>query len=225
MSDFDDFDDGFDADESFFAAIDSIEATATGSSASASTAPTTARAAPAVRPSITSILGTNSPFKPPSAAGARQPARVNDTHAESGPSRRAAALGVRPPRPRLPPAPPPAPSSDDFDDFSFDAETLAQIDAAGARGPQRAVIPSSNLNRGGNPFRRHESYHQTHLNFHRENPYTKGKRWDRTAYAASGRRIDVDKAKKKGKRKRNDDESEDDAPLLPDGIPAIDTCE
>lgn len=223
MSDFDDFDDGFDADESFFAAIDSIEATATASSTVS--APTAARAAPAVKQSITSILGTNSPFRPPSAANGGQASarRVNDTNAESGPSRRAAALGVRP---RLPPAPQPAPSSDDFDDFSFSAEALAQIDAVGAGGGQRTTIPSSNLNRGGRPLKRNDSYHQTHLNFYRENPYTKGKRWDRTAYAASGRRLDAERAKKKGKRKRNaDDESDDDTPLLPDGVPPIDTCE
>jgi ATP-dependent DNA helicase MPH1 len=45
--------------------------------------------------------------------------------------------------------------------------------------------------------------------------YTKGKRWDRTEFAASGRRIGAEKAKKKGgagkgRRRDDDDDSEED---------------
>lgn len=212
MSDFDDFD-AFDVDESFLATVDSLEAAATASSSTSAPAPVV-RAAPAVQPSLTSRLGANSPFRPPSRG-------VNNTNAESGPSRRAAALGLR--------RPPPPPSSDDYDDVSFTAESLAQIDAVVRVPAPRDSIPSSNLGGSSRAVRRQDSSRQLHLNFRRENPYTKGKRWDRTAYAASGRRLDAEKAKKKGKRKRqagdSDDDVDDDAPLLPDGVPPIDICE
>lgn len=51
---------------------------------------------------------------------------------------------------------------------------------------------------------------QTHLNFRRENQSTKGKRWDRTIFAESGRRVDAAKMKAKGKGNRygNDDDDE-----------------
>ena len=80
---------------------------------------------------------------------------------------------------------------------------------------------------------------QTHLNFRRDNQGTKGKRWDRTAFAETGRRIDAKKAKAKSKagpkgkgRSSWDDEAGDeldeeeedwDEPLAPNPKPLIDT--
>jgi ATP-dependent DNA helicase MPH1 len=85
---------------------------------------------------------------------------------------------------------------------------------------------------------------QIHLNFRRENQTTKGKRWDRTEYAQTGRRIrggvkgkskGVDKGR--GKRASMDDGSdadmdmdefdEDDEgePLVPEPKPLVDVCE
>lgn len=75
---------------------------------------------------------------------------------------------------------------------------------------------------------------QTHLNFRRENPYTPGKRWDRTAFAATGRRIVANKNNGKGKGRARDQYDDDDEeeeeddwgdPLAPDPAPLVDTCE
>jgi ATP-dependent DNA helicase MPH1 len=96
----------------------------------------------------------------------------------------------------------PSSDGDDFDDLSFSAEALAQIDQVAAcpafppqGAPRARGMPRTLSLRGTNGGR------QTHLNFRREAMYTKGKRWDRTAFAASGRRLDAEKAMKSGKGK------------------------
>lgn len=70
---------------------------------------------------------------------------------------------------------------------------------------------------------------QTHLNFRRDKQSTKGKRWDRTAFAESGRRVDAAKIKaNKGRRFDLDDDevmSEDEdmgEPLVPGPKPLVD---
>lgn len=211
-SEFDDFD-SFAVDESFLQQVDDIAAKAT----------TTTRA-----PAVTSAP----PPRPPSRPSAPFSRAGNS---EAGPSRRAAALGVRLPRP------PPNPSSDDYDDgVSFTAESLEQIDQVAVR-PQRGgttILPSSGLSRNRSLGRTPSGQFmlQTHLNFRRENPYTPGKRWDRTAFAATGRRIVANKSNGKGKGKGrardqydDDDEEEEEEdwgdPLAPDPAPLVDTCE
>lgn len=87
---------------------------------------------------------------------------------------------------------------------------------------------------------------QTHLNFRKENQTTKGKRWDRTAFAASGRKIVARNEKAlKAQQKRKaavasrdqddegdedmdeDEQDEDDGfgPLAPPPKARVDTCE
>lgn len=80
---------------------------------------------------------------------------------------------------------------------------------------------------------------QTHLNFRRENQTTKGKIWDRTAFAATGRKKVIknkDALEAQKKRKRGEafddeedemDEEEDDwgEPLAPDPKSKVDLCE
>jgi ATP-dependent DNA helicase MPH1 len=104
--------------------------------------------------------------------------------------------------------------SDEFDDLPLPlpADQLSAIDSIPPRPVNRPPsIPSSRLGRtssGSNSIG-----FQTHLNFRKENQTTKGKRWDRTAFAESGRRIGAVKGKKqvKGKKKRGfDDEDEED---------------
>lgn len=204
-SEFDHYDDSFAVDDSFLRQLDDIEVNA------ASTRPS-ATAAPA--PLHTPVLPRNAQ------AGPSRP-RI----AGLGASRRAAALGVRLPQTA------PHPSSDDYGDMSFSAESLEQIDQA-ARPKGTTVIPSSGILRQRTFARTTSgSMLQTHLNFRRENPYTKGKRWDRTAFAASGRRRAVVKKTAKGKaRTRYDDDDDDkeddcDEPLAPDPAPLVDTCE
>lgn len=191
MSDeFDEFDD-FEVDDSFFREVDDIEARAT------------------ARPV--------QPPNPPKAANVVNKAvSYPPANAEAGPSRRPAAIGMRLPRPQ------PQPSSDDFEDLSFTAESLAQIDSVATTAPrvQLGVRPPSTLpsSNGSRALGRTSSGSgrlslQTHLHFRREAPtYTKGKRWDRTAFAASGRRVGAEKSKKKGKSRAqwDDDEEEDD---------------
>lgn len=78
---------------------------------------------------------------------------------------------------------------------------------------------------------------QTHLNFRRENQTTKGKIWDRTAFAATGRKkvvknkeaIDAQKKRKKGQAFDDDDDDEEDGeeddwgePLAPDPKSKVD---
>lgn len=195
MSDSDEFGDfdSFDVDDSFFRAVDDIEARA-----------------------ATRAGGSKRQGGP--ADGDGRPTIPVQQNADAGPSKRAAALGVRLSRP---PAPP---SSDDFDDLSISAETLAQIDSVAAAPPPRlglrSTLPPSNgtrqLGRTGSGSRLSL---QTHLHFRRDAPtYTKGKRWDRTAFAASGRRLGAEKAKGKGKGRAqvhgDDEEEEEEFDLL-----------
>ena len=93
-----------------------------------------------------------------------------------------------------------------------------------SRQPKQTTIPSSRLNRTNS------GELQTHLNFRRENQATKGKRWDRTAYAETGRRVSAGKGKAKGKVVRGWDDDEEleleeddlDEPLAPNLKPFVD---
>lgn len=197
----DDFDDdSFMADDSFLAELDSLTATAsTGTSGPKAPAhrttslPVISRSLPGAHTSFgrSNTLGVMSLIKP---------AVRSTVNAVAGPSS----------RPRHIPQPP----SDDFDDDDFDipTESLALIDdiAAGRPPPppiysssssgstRPAPIPSSRLGMGRTLGRTSSGSggFQTHLNFRKENQATAGKRWDRTAFAESGRRVD---AKTKGK--------------------------
>ncbi|ORX40857.1 hypothetical protein BD324DRAFT_644144 [Kockovaella imperatae] len=148
------------------------------------------------------------------------------------------------------------PSSDDFDDFSMDTDALLALDLPQAPSSRpnlssklgqaslappalngALAIPSSRLGmRRSNSSTSKDNLFQVHLNFRRADQTTKGKRWDRTVFAESGRRIDAERAKKKGKYKaRNwakeddddedldDDDDEDDEPLVPGPRPLVDT--
>jgi hypothetical protein len=114
----------------------------------------------------------------------------------------------------------PPPSSDDFDDFHIAPESFLAIDsltkpklANPASKPtvhQRSLPSSRSIGRTSSG----EGFLQTHLNFRRDTQHTKGKVWDRTAFAESGRRIGAEKGKGKGKLKAkskgwDDDEEED----------------
>jgi hypothetical protein len=79
---------------------------------------------------------------------------------------------------------------------------------------------------------------QTHLSFRKENQTTKGKVWDRTAFAATGRKrvsknkeaLDAQKKRKRGEAYDDDDddmgEEEDDwgEPLAPNPKSKVDLC-
>ncbi|TXT12930.1 hypothetical protein VHUM_01331 [Vanrija humicola] len=116
--------------------------------------------------------------------------------------------------------------------FDLDPAALAQIDSRGlANGT--TMLSATNRDKLSRTTSG-STMLQTHLGFRREQQYTKGKRWDRTAFAASGRRVAAEKekqrGKKKGKRKRGDeDEDEDDdeeedwgEPLAPPPKPLVD---
>ncbi|BEI90429.1 uncharacterized protein CcaverHIS019_0304990 [Cutaneotrichosporon cavernicola] len=210
-SDFDDFDVDFAVDDSFLRQLDDIEGKVT---------PPTSTRNPSIVASSPQLRAP--PFLQNAQAG---PSRIGNT--SSGASRRAAALGLRLPRPA------PHPSSDDYGDMSFTAESLEQIDLA-TRTKGTTILTSSGISRQ-RTFARTMSGNmlQTHLNFRRENPYTKGKRWDRTGFAASGRRKVAVKKKRKGTARArygddddddegNDDEDSDE-PLAPDPTPLVDT--
>lgn len=168
-------------------------------------------------------------------------------------SQRAVAGPSRPRQPALP-------SSDDYDDFHIPAEALNAIDtmtfkapnttsnaplrqstfhrtssssASRPSQPTNGPIPSSRLGMAAAP--RSSAGFQTHLNFRRENQSTKGKTWDRTAFAESGRRLMVKtKDKAKGFVPREwvgeDDEDEEEEeeefePLVPGPKPFVDPRE
>ena len=137
------------------------------------------------------------------------------------------------------------PSSDDFDEIDLPTGSLDFLDtiATTTRGqstssvPGRVqAVPSSRLGLGRS-LARHSSGSdgfQTHLNFRRDKQSTKGKRWDRTAFAESGRRVDAAKIKaNKGRRFDMDDdevlsEEEDEEPgepLVPGPRPLVDISE
>lgn len=225
----DDFDDDdFDFDDSFLNEVDNITAKATSGIISAAPGPD--------KKTTTSLAATNT--------------RNNHVlYRNNGFSRPAIAGPSKPVTPRLPHPP----SSDDFDDLSLPEESMAVFDKVTTRlptstpfsrtksTPKQSVIPSSRLGLGRSSS---SGGLQTHLNFRRENQSTKGKRWDRTAFAESGRRINVEKSKAKGKGKgkgyqarswgRDDDEEDLDdeeeeeeefEPLVPGPKPFVDPSE
>ncbi|GMK56457.1 hypothetical protein CspeluHIS016_0302970 [Cutaneotrichosporon spelunceum] len=204
-SDFDHLDDTFAVDDSFLRQLDDIEVKATAS----------------ISTRNPSIAAASAQSRAPAFAQNVQAGPSRIRNANPGAARRAAALGVRLPRPA------PHPSSDDYGDMSFTAESLEQIDEV-TRPKGTTAIPSSGLSRQRS-FARSTSGNmlQTHLNFRRENPYTKGKRWDRTVFAATGRRRVAANNKQKGARSRYDDEEDEqedsEEPLAPDPLPLVDT--
>lgn len=151
------------------------------------------------------------------------------------------------------------PSSDDYDDFHIPAEALNAIDTmtykpttssnaplrqstfhrtsssstSRTSQPANGPIPSSRLGMSAAP--RSSAGFQTHLNFRRDNQSTKGKTWDRTAFAESGRRLMVKtKDKAKGYVPRDwigeddddeEEEEEDYEPLVPGPKPFVDPRE
>ena len=114
------------------------------------------------------------------------------------------------------------PSSDDFFD-ALPSDQLAVLDAVTL--PRKAAPPRAHLQPRNSASSSSQSMYQTHLTFRKENQSTKGKRWDRTAFSATGRRK-VQTSKGKGKGRWNEDEEEEEEeedqgePLLPD--PACD---
>lgn len=240
--DFDFDDDSFLVDDSFLKEVDNIAAQATSRSAasvtdkSAGYARTTSL--PATNPSRgwtgsrTISAGPSLPsFARPAANGSRPFASARSYKPSAGHTGLQHASS----------------STDEFDDLTLPLDSFDHLDALSARPQSRqlntstpalpTVIPSSRLGRtssGG------EGSFQTHLNFRREKQATKGKRWDRTAFAESGRRVTAEKAKARGKGKtkrffaRDDDEEdieeeeeEDDwgEPLAPYPKPLVDTGE
>ena len=212
---FDDAD--FDFDDSFLREVDDIEAHAT-TSKKASNGP---------------VLGTKSIQRPLSVPKTIAPQYSGFSRPTiAGPSRL--------------PKPPPQPSSDDqYDDFSLGPESFADIDHATSRTgsafartpsaptsssharpmPKQTVIPSARLGMARSSSGSMNGF-QTHLNFRKDNQSTKGKRWDRTEFAESGRRIVI-----KGKERqwgRDDDEEDEDMeedsfePLVPGPKPLVD---
>lgn len=228
----DDFDDdSFMVDDSFLAEIDNITATA-----STSVAPVSKSNAPLPgnnnAKALTAGLAHNrSAGQGPSHNGfvnVRKTFGKTDLFGESAgvnqttllPSKNAVAGPSKPSRPAV--AHPP---SDDFGEFDLPDEDLAMLDQVSA--PTRSSgqtqpsssssarivpIPSSRLGMGRSLAKSSSGSDgfQTHLNFRRENQSTKGKRWDRTIFAESGRRVDAAKIKAKGKARGyvNDDDDE-----------------
>ncbi|RXK39401.1 hypothetical protein M231_03354 [Tremella mesenterica] len=205
MSD-DEFDDSFLLDDSFLQQVDSITAHAISQSTSTKptipTRPLPVKNGPSYKPPLRSISA-------PSASSS------------AGPSRQ-----------RLPAQP----SSDDYGDLPIPTESLMAIDSLTSRSQQRTtmptVIPSSRLGMNRTSSGNGSSFFQTHLNFRRENQATKGKRWDRTEFAASGRRIGA-ASRMKGKGKAvarglfedeagESEEEEDWEPLVPGPKPLVD---
>ena len=214
----DDFgDDDFLVDDSFLREVDHIEATAVSS-----------------KPGH----GANGFFKAASGKGWTGP-QINPASSSGPVARQRPSTSIR--------ARTLAPPSDDYDDIPFPDEDLMSFDDRSAGNRSHAmhsasrpagsgnVIPSSRLgmkrttsSSANNPL------FQGHLNFRKLDQTTKGKTWDRTRFAESGRRIDLEKAKKKGKYQartwaREDDDEEiddlenedDDEPLVPGPVPLV----
>ena len=209
-------------DDSFLREVDTIAAKVT-------VPPAPARAPPAVSKGWTGVRANSASGSCPAPAPTRPAA-----------SKRADAI---------------VPDSDDFDYISFDADALMAVDVPSrlpslSSGPSRPapsapapstsstnqnVIPSSRLGmRRTNSSTTKDPLFQVHLNFRRLDQTTKGKRWDRTAFAESGRRVDAAKGKQGKYKARNwarddDDEGEldeeDDEPLVPGPKPLVDTSE
>lgn len=227
----DDFDDdSFMVDDSFLAEIDNITATASTSAAPGAQRTVSVPASNNVK-AATSGSGRNQSAGPPNngfvnvrktfgksdlfgQAGRKPSTTTLSSNAVAGPS--------RPPRP--PAAHPP---SDDFGEFDLPDEDLAMLDkisaptrSSGQTQPSssssaRVVpIPSSRLGMGRSLGKSSSASgsdgFQTHLNFRREDQSTKGKRWDRTIFAESGRRVDAAKIKAKGKARGFGNDDDDD---------------
>jgi ATP-dependent DNA helicase MPH1 len=249
----DDFDDdSFMVDDSFLAEVDSLTAQASSISSipqnpvyqrtASLPGPTFLNALPPPEraQSLSSLKGFSSARN--ALANPTRPGSTSVSH-QSGPSGRSnnAAAGPsklsRPALSRL--------SPDEFDEFDLPTESLDFLDTIAAPPPMRSttalpstttrnpIIPSSRLGLGRALGRTSSGSDglQTHLNFRRENQSTKGKRWDRTAFAESGRRVDAAKIKaraKGGRYPQDDDEvmSEDDddlgGPLAPLPKPLVD---
>jgi hypothetical protein len=112
------------------------------------------------------------------------------------------------------------PSSDGYFD-SIPLDQLAALDSVTA--PRPASRTSSSRPKASSSSS--QSLYQTHLSFRRENQSTKGKRWDRTAFSATGRRK-IQPSKSKGRAAWGDEQEEEEEgwdegePLLPE--PACD---
>jgi ATP-dependent DNA helicase MPH1 len=214
----DDFDDdSFLIDDSFLREVDTITAKAT--SATAPSRPIAPVSGFATASSFHSVgskpanKGWTGPQLPIHAGPSFRPVQINKFQQQrsfplqqAGPSKRNISAPTLPFRPAAPP------SSDDFDDFplplDFDAASKLPV-----KPPNPTILPSSRKT----AFQRTSSgpTFQTHLNFRKDNQSTKGKRWDRTQFAETGRRIapkglDKGKGKGKGKAKMLDGEDEDE---------------
>ncbi|WWD20885.1 hypothetical protein CI109_105362 [Kwoniella shandongensis] len=135
------------------------------------------------------------------------------------------------------------PSSDDYDSLPLPAESLVAFDNLTSRPVTTSKTSSNSISNRSKPtlgggqsnpssriggFARSASgsFLQTHLNFRRDKQSTKGKRWDRTEFAESGRRVGAEKGRGKGKGKGKgtakrkgrdwDEEEEDGAEDLED---------
>ncbi|WVQ86187.1 hypothetical protein IAT38_008355 [Cryptococcus sp. DSM 104549] len=207
MSDDEFGDDSFLLDDSFLRQVDDIEAqarakaaapTARSVSLNSAWAPTSA----ATRPAVIGGGSLKRSSTAPTAPARPAPARAVQASSVAGPS-----------RPR--PAPEPAPSSDDYGAFDIPEEDLAALDAVASAPPaphrqqhttngnpnppyrlnSSTSHPSSSSGRSlpqpqtSGPSRGAGDGHvQTHLQWQEHRP-TVGKRWDRTQFAATGRRI------------------------------------
>ena len=205
---YDDFDDEFTVDDSFFEEVDRIAAQAEKTVATKSS---TAQPPAANGNSANSIVAAT-------ASGSKSNTIARNT--PSGPSRPSFRAGL-----------PPQPSSEDFGDITFTPSGLAQIDDI-AR-PSQAIVrnstPSSSSRGSASRLglgRPSSGSVQTHLNFRKESTTKKGKQWDRTAFAETGRRVKVDEgyvARKWGKEGEADEEEEEDfEPLVPGPKPLVD---
>ncbi|WVR08777.1 hypothetical protein IAU60_005835 [Kwoniella sp. DSM 27419] len=216
MSDDDFGDDSFFADASFLEKVDSI----------AASAQTTSKADGFAR--ATSLV---LPAKGPSPLQARKQGWTGVQRSVSGPSNHSFNRAFGSPKFPKPvqtslrhfgttPTRAP-PSSDDYESLPLPAESLAAFDSIiTARPPQKSPssskpssarsIPSSRLGMGRTSSSNNDSFLQTHLNFRREKQSTKGKRWDRTQFAETGRKIGAAKGKGKTKGKRQWREWDDD---------------
>jgi ATP-dependent DNA helicase MPH1 len=244
MSDIDDFDD-FVVDDSFLQAVDNIAANANTGGANVHAAGPSRNT---LKPSSASTL-VNAPGRggnggtSASTSSSKHNGSVGRLNFASTSNSKRLVQQKSAPELKLSQRPI-APSSDDFDDFSIAPEDLLALDAnprqplrtqsllPWSKGPlpssgSRAPPGKAGLGRtssSGDGF-------QLHLNFRKESQVTKGKRWDRTKFAESGRRI----VKGKGKFQprswgqegddQKEDEDEDFEPLVPGPKPLVDMSE
>ncbi|ORY28004.1 hypothetical protein BCR39DRAFT_536112 [Naematelia encephala] len=218
----DDFgDDIFPVDDSFLREVDQLAEQATSTSARPPHQNTGNAAS-----NGTYVSGQNRNAVPPQRTVSAGPSVFTSArHAPTAGPSRAQSLNTVFPKRSTGSGPAIQPSSDDFDDLSFNlpADSLAAFDTISSRPlpkpPNRTisgsgVIPSSGLKRSSSG---NIGFMQTHLNFRRDKQSTKGKRWDRTQFAESGRRISSEKAKAmgkgKGKRRAGWDEDEEEEEL------------